>query len=224
MCGGIIGALSLAIPVERRTTGRLLTLSIGYNLGRIGSYAVAGAGVGALAGIFTGAFGGAVPVMRIIAGAVLIAMGLYLAGWWRGLARLESIGGHVWRHLSPLGRGLLPVTHLWQSLMLGTLWGWLPCGLVYSILAWSAASADWQQAGLIMASFGLGTWPAMLLTGQLAGTAGRFLQHAGIRRGAALLVIGFGVWTVLAASWHPADGHAHLAHPSVMEESDSPHK
>lgn len=223
MCGGIIGALSLAIPAERRTSGRLLMLLIGYNLGRVCSYAAAGVCVGALAWMFTDTFSSAVPVMRIAAGALLIAMGLYLAGWWRGLARLEAIGGGVWRHLRPLGRRLMPVTRLRQSLLLGMLWGWLPCGLVYSVLAWSAASADWQQSGLIMASFGLGTWPAMLLTGRFAHAAGRFLQHAATRRGAALLVIGFGVWTLLAAPGHPADGHGGHTHPPVTQESDAPH-
>lgn len=223
MCGGIIGALSLAIPAERRTTGRLLILLVGYNFGRICSYTVAGVLVGALAWKFADTFSSIVPVMRVAAGVLLIAMGLYLAGWWRGLARLEAIGGHVWQYLRPLGRRLMPVTRLWQSLLLGLLWGWLPCGLVYSVLTWSAASADWQQAGLIMASFGLGTWPSMLLTGNIAHAAGRFLQHAATQRGAALLVIGFGLWTLFAAPGHPADGHASHLPPPAAQESRSPH-
>ncbi|HEV8494838.1 MAG TPA: sulfite exporter TauE/SafE family protein, partial [Candidatus Angelobacter sp.] len=85
MCGGIMGALSMAVPANAKARRWLILLS--YNLGRIFSYASMGAIVGIFAQQIT-ASGGAV-WLRWLAGLLLIAMGLYLANWWRGLTYLE---------------------------------------------------------------------------------------------------------------------------------------
>lgn len=123
-----MGALTLAIPAEQR--GRRLRLLLAYNLGRILSYACAGLLLG-LAGwaVARTPLAGA---LRVVAGLLLIAMGLYLAGWWSGLTRVEALGRGLWRHLEPFARRLLPVSSLPRALLLGAIWGWLPCGLVYS--------------------------------------------------------------------------------------------
>lgn len=135
MCGGLMGALTLAIPAEQR--GRRLRLLLAYNLGRILSYACAGLLLG-LAGwaVARTPLAGA---LRVVAGLLLIAMGLYLAGWWSGLTRVEALGRGLWRHLEPFARRLLPVSSLPRALLLGAIWGWLPCGLVYSTLLWATS-------------------------------------------------------------------------------------
>ena len=98
MCGGLMGALTLAIPAEQR--GRRLRLLLAYNLGRVLSYACAGLLLG-LAGWALAKTPFAAG-LRVAAGLLLIAMGLYLAGWWSGLTRIEALGRGLWKHLQPV--------------------------------------------------------------------------------------------------------------------------
>lgn len=116
------------------------------------------------------------------------------ANWWKGLLRVEAAGRYLWRYLEPLGRRLMPVVHLPQAFALGAIWGWLPCGLVYSMLAWSLATADPLQGALLMGAFGLGTLPALLATGLAARQMGHLIRHPATRTVAALTIIGFALW------------------------------
>lgn len=203
MCGGLMGALTLAIPPEQRS--RRLQLLLAYNLGRILSYASAGLLLGSAGWALSNS-----PLasgLRIAAAILLIAMGLYLAGWWSGLTRIEALGRGLWRHIQPVAQKLLPVTTLPRALLLGTLWGWLPCGLVYSTLLWAASQGSPGQAGLLMLAFGLGTWPALLLSGLAAERLGHFLRRRGVRLTGGLLVIAFGLWTLPGPHQHWLMGH-----------------
>jgi sulfite exporter TauE/SafE len=130
MCGGLMGALTLAIPKEQRS--RRFRLLLAYNLGRILSYATAGLLIG-LAG-WAVANSPAAMFMRVLAGLLLIAMGLYLAGWWSGLTRIESLGRGLWRHIQPVANRLLPVSSLPRALLLArcgagcrAAWSTAPC-------------------------------------------------------------------------------------------------
>ncbi len=192
MCGGLMGALTLAIPPEQR--GRRLQLLLAYNLGRILSYATAGVLFG-LAG-WAVASSPAAMLLRIVAGLLLISMGLYLGGWWSGLTRIEALGRGLWRHIQPVAGRLLPVSSLPRALLLGALWGWLPCGLVYSTLLWAASQGDALDSGLLMLAFGLGTWPVLLATGMAAERLTALLRRRGVRMAGGLLVILFGLWTL----------------------------
>ena len=192
MCGGLMGALTLAIPPEQR--GRRLQLLLAYNLGRILSYASAGLLFG-LAG-WAVASSPAAMLLRIVAGLLLISMGLYLGGWWSGLTRIEALGRGLWRHIQPVASRLLPVSSLPRALLLGALWGWLPCGLVYSTLLWAASQGDALDSGLLMLAFGLGTWPVLLATGMAAERLTDLLRRRGVRMAGGLLVILFGLWTL----------------------------
>ncbi len=207
MCGGVMNALSFALPEQRRGPLRALPTLLLYNLGRIASYSVAGALVGGLGMLLQGPVGILGPGLRIFAGLMLVAMGLYLAGWWRGLAHLERLGGHLWRRLQPLGNRLMPVRHPGQALLLGALWGWLPCGLTYSTLTLAGALGDWRQAALVMAAFGLGTLPVMLASGAFAQQLKGWIQRRGVRSLAALMVIGFGLWTLYSPLAHRLASH-----------------
>lgn len=223
MCGGIMNALSFAIPEQQRNIRQVTPILLLYNLGRILSYAIAGAIVGALGGWLQKSGGQVGPTLRIIAGLMLIAMGLYLAGWWRGLTYLEKLGGYLWKYLQPMGNRLMPVTRLSQAAVLGFIWGWLPCGLVYSTLTWSATSAHWQQSALVMFCFGLGTLPAMLLTGAFAHQVKVWIQKTTVRNVAALLIIGFGIWTMGWTLYHRGHAHSnkqdHSMHQQEMPQS-----
>ncbi|GAD61656.1 sulfite exporter TauE/SafE family protein [Aquipseudomonas alcaligenes] len=203
MCGGLMGALTLAIPPEQRA--RRLRLLLAYNLGRILSYAAAGLLIG-LAG-WAVASSPAAMLLRVLAGLLLIAMGLYLAGWWSGLTHIEAVGRHLWRHLQPLASRLMPVSSLPRALLLGAVWGWLPCGLVYSTLLWASSQGSPGESALLMLAFGLGTWPVLLATGMAAERLTALLRRRGVRVAGGLLVILFGIWTLPGPHQHWLMGH-----------------
>lgn len=210
MCGGLMGALTLAIPPQQR--GRRLQLLLGYNLGRILSYAVAGLLLGL--GGWALASSPAASVLRIVAALLLIAMGLYLAGWWSGLTRIEALGKGLWRFIQPVTRRFMPVHGLPQAATLGALWGWLPCGLVYSTLLWAASQGDALDSALLMLAFGLGTWPVLLATGLAAERLTSLLRQRGVRIAGGLLVILFGFWTLPGPhqDWLMGHGGQHEQH------------
>ncbi|WP_313116650.1 sulfite exporter TauE/SafE family protein [Ectopseudomonas guguanensis] len=203
MCGGLMGALTLAIPPEQR--GRRLQLLLAYNLGRILSYALAGLLLGLAGWVVAGSQ--AEVIMRTLAALLLIAMGLYLAGWWSGLTRIEALGRGLWRHIQPLTRRFMPVTSIPKAVVLGSLWGWLPCGLVYSTLLWASSQGNAVNSALLMLAFGLGTWPVLLATGLAAERITALLRKRGVRMAGGLLVILFGIWTLPGPHQHWLMGH-----------------
>jgi sulfite exporter TauE/SafE len=203
MCGGLMGALTLAIPPEQR--GKRLRLLLAYNLGRIFSYACAGLLLG-LAG-WAVASSPAALALRVVAALLLIAMGLYLAGWWSGLTRIEALGRGLWRHIQPMASRLLPVSSLPRALLLGALWGWLPCGLVYSTLLWAASQGNAGYSAVLMLAFGLGTWPVLLATGLAAERVNALLRRRSVRVAGGVLVMLFGIWTLPGPHQHWLMGH-----------------
>lgn len=197
MCGGIVGALALQSPGARGRWGYHLA----YNAGRIGSYAVAGLLAGA-AGAGGMLLQGAFPVQKtlhILANVMLVLLGLYLAGMWQVVARLERVGAILWRHIQPVAQRFLPLDSPPKALALGALWGWLPCGLVYSVLLTALASGSAARGGLTMLAFGAGTLPNLLTLGLLAGRWGAALHRRPVRMAAGLTVAGFGIWGLLRA-------------------------
>jgi sulfite exporter TauE/SafE len=192
MCGGLMGALTMAIPLEQR--GQRLQLLLAYNFGRVLSYACAGLLLGL--GGWALANSPAATAMRAAAGLLLICMGLYLGGWWSGLTRIEALGRGLWRHIQPLSKRLLPVTSLPHALLLGALWGWLPCGLVYSTLLWAASQGSAIDSALLMLAFGLGTLPVLVASGLAAQRLSQLLRQRSVRMAGGLLVMLFGLWTL----------------------------
>ncbi len=203
MCGGLMGALTLAIPPEQR--GRRVRLLLAYNLGRVLSYGCAGLLLG-LAG-WAVASSPAALALRVVAALLLIVMGLYLAGWWSGLTRIEALGRGLWRHIQPVASRLLPVSSLPRALLLGALWGWLPCGLVYSTLLWAASQGNAGYSAALMLAFGVGTWPVLLATGLAAERINTLLKRRSVRVAGGVLVMLFGIWTLPGPHQHWLMGH-----------------
>jgi sulfite exporter TauE/SafE len=176
-------------------------LLLGYNLGRLSSYVFAGFFVGLLGAVTLGLAGMEQLriVFQLLAALVLLALGLYLGGWWFGLARVEQFGGHWWRRIEPLGRQLIPVRTFSDALIVGAIWGWLPCGLIYSVLIWALTAADPIVGAGLMLSFGLGTLPNLLLMGLLANVIRPWLQKPMLRKLAGASVIALAIWQVYLA-------------------------
>jgi len=223
MCGGIVGALNMGMADDlgSRPASRFV-YQLAYNLGRISSYLLVGLLAGSLgAGL---AQLGVTPIAgKLFAAGFMIALGLYLANWWRGLALLERLGAKLWRHIQPIGQRLFPITSPLQAFLLGTLWGWLPCGLVYATVAWSLTTANALDAALLMLGFGLGTLPAMLLMGNAFNYLKDWVRSPLIRTSAGILIIAFGIYSVFSGLSRPLHQHhtdlssTVLQHPAVDE-------
>lgn len=199
MCGSIVGILTAQLPKHAVRW----PFHLAYNAGRLASYSLAGALVGVLgqAGLL---LRDDVPVQQLLfalSSLMLIALGLYLAGIWGMVRRIESIGRLLWQRIQPLTRGLFPVSTPLRALLLGTLWGWLPCGLVYSVLVTALASGHAQSGALIMLAFGLGTLPNLLAIGLFWDSIRRWVQSPQVRMSAGLLVAGFGVYGLIKVGY-----------------------
>ncbi|HQU78894.1 MAG TPA: sulfite exporter TauE/SafE family protein [Azonexus sp.] len=192
MCGGIVGALSLGAPAR-------WSMHLAYNAGRILSYAAAGALAGVL-GAASLTLDGQAPVrlgLYLLANLMLVALGLYLLGVTRALAFTERAGQHLWRRIQPLTRRFLPAKTVVQAFPLGLLWGWLPCGLVYSALATALSAGSPARGALLMLAFGLGTLPNLLLAGILLARLNEFVRRPAVRIASGMLVLGFGIYGLI---------------------------
>lgn len=172
MCGGIVGALTFGLPRQQQAQiSGMLPFQLAYNLGRVFSYVAAGAIMGALGMVIAELMPiyYAQRVLLAIAGVFMVLLGLYLSGWWLVLNRLEAAGGRLWRLVEPFGRRLLPVRTPRQALVVGLVWGWIPCGLVYSMLVNAVSAGSALKGATLMLAFALGTFPTLMTVGLLAG-------------------------------------------------------
>lgn len=161
MCGSIIGTLTLSLDSKIKQNKLLFfTFVLNYNLGRIVSYSIAGL----LAGLMTLPFDGQLGhrFLQLISALIMASAGFYIAGWFPRFAYIEKGGRFIWKKLEPFGHKLIPVKTRTQAFLFGTIWGWLPCGLVYTALVLAASAGDIYRSGLMMLCFGLGTLPAVI--------------------------------------------------------------
>ena len=108
----------------------------------------------------------------------MASAGLYIAGWFPRFAYIEKAGTHFWKKIEPFGRKLIPVKSRTQAYFFGMVWGWLPCGFVYSALALAAAAGDVSKSALTMLAFGLGTLPAVMGVGIMTACINQVIQSA----------------------------------------------
>lgn len=218
MCGGIVSAFTFSVRADlRRSAWTLSPYLLAYNAGRIVSYGIAGYIAGAVG---AGAFGllpseSSLQVARIVRAGFMIALGLYLAGWWPGLQVLEKWGGAVWRHIEPLGRRFLPVDHPLKAMGIGLVWGWLPCGMVYAVLVGALASGSAGQGSLLMLAFGAGTLPMLLAMGVTAEWLKDFVRRSWVRRGAGLIILFFGLYGIFSPGLHEDHTSHHVTNIKI---------
>lgn len=168
MCGSIIGTLTLSLsPDIRNNKTLLLPFVLNYNLGRITSYTIAGALAGIVGALMVMPFGGVHGhrILQLLSALVMMSAGLYIAGWFPRFAYIEKIGTRFWKKIEPFGRKLIPVKNHTHAYLFGMVWGWLPCGLVYSALALASTAGDISKSALLMLAFGVGTLPAVMGVG-----------------------------------------------------------
>jgi sulfite exporter TauE/SafE len=206
MCGGLAAALGMRSPGPASKALRDAWL---YHCGRLGGYGLAGALFGLLGAtlLVTVNLPLLATVARTGAGVLLVLAALKILLGWNLLASIEHAGARYWKALQPIARRALQTSGVTRSLLVGLLWGWLPCGLVYSMLMFAGLSGDSAHGAGIMVAFGLGTMPTMLTSSAFAARLGTWIRQRGIRQlGGALLLL-FGCWTVWSALPSP---HHHI--------------
>lgn len=223
MCGGLSSAFTYALPESSRRGIALIGWQLLYNAGRLLTYTLLGLLAGMLLSDLQG-LGNAGTAIRWLAGLFMMLLGAYLAGWFQALAALERLGGPLWRSMAPLRQRLLPIRHPGHAVAAGMLWGFLPCGLVYSAMALAITRAEATQSALVMLAFGLGTLPTLLATGTASAQLRRVLQRPGTRQTAGALVILFGLWTLLGPElMHHSHHHGGDAAAMPMDHSGMDH-
>jgi len=195
MCAGISGLFAVNASVAN--VRQQLPLALTYNLGRVLSYAVLGIIVASFGSVVVRASPSMAGGLRILSGVIIILVGLKVAFDLRLLNPIERMGSTLWARIAPLAQSLVPVTNLPRALGLGIVWGWLPCGLVYSVLLIAATRASSADGAMIMVAFGIGTMPAMLATGLGTARLAQVMRRKGTRLGLGSLVIGLGFLTIL---------------------------
>lgn len=223
MCGGIAGAL--AMRSRESGTAARITNAVVYNLSRIASYCVAGA----LAGFLGGALLRSVNVsalsvaVRVLSGLIMLAAAGKLLFGWRLLDPIEAAGSGLWRRVAPWAGRQGATGGLRGAIGLGLAWGWLPCGMTYSMLLLAATSGGAITGAGVMLAFGAGTLPSMLTTSVAFDRAARVLAaRASVRRVAGILLMVFGLWTAGYALSHVLPGSSGHAHHQGMPATGPP--
>jgi sulfite exporter TauE/SafE len=220
MCGGIVSALgminqkplarTLAIPVtvvgspagrshSQRHAVSAFTAVAAYNLGRVLTYTVLGALVGG-AGSIAWLLQSVLPVQQaafFFSNLLLILMGLYVVGFKRIGVWVESLGKRLWQFVRPAATAQLTGAGFANSVLAGSLWGLVPCGMVYAVLSTALVSGSWQRGALLMLVFGLGTLPNLMLLGLSGQWLARASRNRQVRLVAGSLITAFGVLGII---------------------------
>ncbi|WP_417552745.1 sulfite exporter TauE/SafE family protein [Marinomonas fungiae] len=193
-CLGMCGGLASMLSVGQSSSAFNI---VAYNLGRIFSY-----GLFTLLLASTLQFGlseyysAFMLPLRTFAGILLVFMGLYLCGLSRLILRVESIGRYLWRFIQPIAKSFLPIKNPAQALGAGLVWGWLPCGLVYSTVLWATSLGSISLSMVAIFGFAMGTLPTMLLAGFFAKQLKNLWQQFHLKWLFGFLIIIYGLYSI----------------------------
>ena len=208
MCGGIAGSLG---ALSGKGTGSMAVPALQFNIGRILSYAL----LGAIAGGILGAAGDIMALksvgkyLRAITALMVLFIGLRFLVDWRGLDLIEKGGAGLWKRIMPIATRISQ-RHDWIGRFgLGLCWGFLPCGLVYTVLMTAASTGGLASGGVTMLAFGLGTLPAMLGLTLAAPALITFLSDRFVRRIVGFSLVVLALWMFMTLLGGPGGGHAH---------------
>jgi uncharacterized protein len=199
-CIGMCGGLACALGRDPQGGGATVLRHLLYNTGRLTTYSFLGGLAGVLGQVICTSQGTTVPllsgpldtgqrILAILAGLLMIAMALQFFGLLPRLHRVTT--GFGAGTLAVSLRSLSTAPGRAAPLAFGVFNGFLPCPLVYAFAAQAASTAGVLPGLLTMATFGLGTFPAMLLMGGV----GRVLtpawrQHGVWMAGSCILLLG----------------------------------
>jgi len=214
MCAGISGLF--AVNASATSLRRDIPMAVTYNLGRVLSYVFIGVIVAALGKSIIGGIPRLAAPVRLFSGVLIVIVGLQVAFNWRVLAPVEKAGASLWQRIAPAAKRLLPVTSMPKALGLGLLWGWLPCGLVYSVLLLAATTANPAQGAAVMLAFGLGTMPAMIATGVSASKLAGFMSRRRLGAGLLIVILGLATLAMPVAKLAGSEGHAQHGEHSMQ--------
>ncbi|MFQ3203001.1 MAG: sulfite exporter TauE/SafE [Pseudoalteromonas tetraodonis] len=196
MCGGIASSLQLAS--NKRQTW---LYSLAYNSGRALSYMLAGALVAGISSQFATQNSTFALFLSFVAGVFMLLVGVYIMRLAATLQWLEKLGKTlIWQHLIKLNKYLMPIDSPLKALGYGALWGWLPCGLVYSALTWAMTSGTAINGALVMLAFALGTFPAMITLGVAAQKLNTLFNHPWTRIILGSVIIWYGIYLLIIAT------------------------
>ena len=215
MCAGISGLF--AVNASATSLRRDIPMAVTYNLGRVLSYVFIGVIVAALGKSIVGGIPRLAAPVRLFSGLLIVIVGLQVAFNWRVLAPMEKAGASLWKRIAPAAKGLLPVTSMPKALGLGLLWGWLPCGLVYSVLLLAATTANPAQGAAVMLAFGIGTMPAMIATGVSASKLAGFMSRRRLGAGLLIVILGLATLAMPVAKLAGSEGHAQHGEHSMQQ-------
>lgn len=159
-CIGMCGPLALAVQSSKKVSGLgAMSSSFQYNIGRTLGYI----SLGILFGIIGSAvsLSGMQRVVSILLGVVMVIFFVFSINPDQLISKLPSLN-QFYTSISQKLFGLLRKSEKVPSLYLGTINGFLPCGLVYIAIAGAISLSNlWGSMGFML-FFGLGTFPAMI--------------------------------------------------------------
>jgi uncharacterized protein len=212
MCGGFTTAIASRNERARGGVAPLLPAraivlqQLGYHAGRVTTYMLLGTAFGAAGAVALQA-AYLLPVQRamyVVANTFLLLLGVSLATRVAGVAWLQRAGTGAFGATLTALRPLLRRPGTAGRILLGLVWGLVPCALVYSVLPLALfAGGPWQGAAVMLA-FGIGTLPNLAATGVLLDRARPLFERPALRRGAAALLVTFALVGLYRALYLPA--------------------
>jgi uncharacterized protein len=212
MCGGIVTAFSgSGNRLRASTTTRLLPARVlawrelPYNLGRITTYSGLGAIVGGTgsAVLAAGDWLALQRALYVMANVFLLALAMAIAANGKGFVGLQRVASVLFVRVLPVVRPLLAREDAPARYLLGTIWGLVPCGLVYGVLPLALFAGGALQGAVVMLAFGIGTLPNLLTAGWIIGRFRTRFDSVVVRRAAAGLLAGFAVVGIGRAVFGP---------------------
>lgn len=214
MCGGISTMLSLQSEQSEQYLRKYQNAFL-YNAGRIFSYAM----IGLLAGI-SSQFAtyhflkNGHQILQIISSIILITIALHILGLFSSFKIIEKVAYILWKKVQLLFKWLLPAKSPIAVFSFGLIWGWLPCGMVYSVLLLAVSSANALDSMLYMLAFGLGTLPGMFSASAGSSYINGLTKKAMFKYISAVLLIGIALIPFYSSFFSDNDhsNHSYLHH------------
>jgi sulfite exporter TauE/SafE len=195
-CMGMCGGLMVAAGIHSKTA----LVAMSYNVGRLLSYMTLGLVFGSITLLLPDQF---LPLLKLLSASLLLLAALYLLNANQWITSVEKLGLPIWKLVKPSAQKLLPVKNGATAIGLGYLWGFIPCGLVYTALAFSLGQKSPLSTTMLMLAFGLGTFPAMMGMSLLANHLRKWLSLPSVKALLAATMVIFSltiIWSVFVPS------------------------